>query len=112
MRHETNNRFKVKLNGTSNLSKKFIERVNREDFEESLKSAIDNLATEDAKNLFRELRPTLNLTGATVGYSPMERKHTTSHLHALKHIFGLSFMWLTFAPNAASCPLVIKLACH
>ena len=110
MRHETIHNVKLKINGSSYRANQFITKVNEEDFIDRLKNSVDDPTSDDAKNLLNELVDTISITGSNIGFSPLERKNTLTHLYALKHMFGLPFLWLTFSPNASSCPMVLKLA--
>ena len=110
MRHETMRQAKVKIEGKSKPAEVFIEKCNEEGFEERLKNTVADSNTKDARKLMREIRPILSVTGSNIGWSPFEHKNTVSHLFSLKYLFGLPCVWLTFAPNASNCPLVIKLS--
>ena len=111
-RAEVNGSVSVKINSRDNRTADFIELVNSEGFDEKLRIATENSASDEASELNKTLLPLVQIVGHKVKWSAIERKGTLGRLYAMYHFFSLPFIFGTISPSMRDSRLAIRLCSH
>ena len=98
-RAEVNSSVSVKINSRDNRTADFIELVNSEGFDEKLRVATENRASDEASELNKTLLPLVQIVGHKVKWSAIERKGTLGRLYAMYYFFSTIYFWDNIAIN-------------
>ena len=109
IRHETNLRVSMRVKGNDEKTRKLTELINEPDFEERLRKAVDDPMGDDAQKISKKVLPFLKIVGSQVKWSSFERSNALTHLYAMNHFFGLSFLFVTLSPSMRNSPLALRL---
>ena len=108
MRHENNMKVSLRIDANTEMSRKFVAFVNSEEFDSLCVAAAQNPKGKSARVLLAKIRPLVAVSGQTTKWSALERAASKSKLFSMAQVFGPSALFVTFAPKALDCPLVIK----
>ena len=86
-RAEVNSSVSVRINSRNNRTADFIRLVNEEGFDDKLRMAVENSASDEAAELKKTLIPLVQIVGHNVKWSAIERKGTLGRLYAMFHFF-------------------------
>lgn len=109
-RHEAAKTVAAKMKSNPKRMEDFITYINEVTFEDDLVNAIKFPTSYEAKNILKNLLPTLNITGSSVPFGPLERNKSLSELYALCQHFGLPTWFITISPSDIDSTLVMKLS--
>ena len=109
IRHETNMRVSMRVKGNDEKTRKLTKLINEPDFEERLRKAVDDPMGDDAQKISKSVLPFLKIVGSQVKWSSFERSNALTHLYAMNHFFGLSFLFVTVSPSLRNSPLALRL---
>jgi hypothetical protein len=109
-RHEAAQTVAAKIKAHPQKMDKFINYVNDSNFFHDLENAITHPNSKEAKNIMKNILPTLNITGANVTFGPIERNKSLSKLYALCQHFGLPTWFITISPSDIDSSMVMKLS--
>ena len=104
-----NSSVSVKINSRDNRTADFIELVNSEGFDEKLRVATENRASDEASELHKTLLPLVQIVGHKVKWSAIERKGTLGRLYAMYYFFSLLCIFGTILPSMRDSRLAIRL---
>ena len=108
MRHENNMKVALRIDANTEMSKKFVKFVNSEEFDSLCDAAALNPNGKSARQLLARIRPLVAVSGQTTKWSSLERAACKSKLFSLAQVFNPGALFVTFAPKALDCPIVIK----
>ena len=108
MRHENNMKVALRIDANTEMSKKFVKFVNSDEFDNLCAAAAINPKGKSARTLLARIRPLVAVSGQTTKWSSLERAACKSKLFTLAQVFNPGALFVTFAPKALDCPLVIK----
>jgi len=108
MRHDNNMNVALRINANTELSRKFVKFVNSEDFERLCIAAAANPKGKCARILLAKVRPLVAVSGQTTKWSALERSACKGKLFSMAQIFTPSALFVTFAPKALDCDLVVR----
>ena len=108
MRHDNNMKVSLRIDANTEMSRKFVEFVNSEDFDSLCVAAAQNPKGKSARVLLAKIRPLIAVSGQTTKWSALERAASKSKLFSMAQVFTPSALFVTFAPKALDCPLVIR----
>ena len=100
IRHDTNLKVSVKVQGNDAMTQELTRLVNQEDFEVKLLTAIRNPTSVDAKEISGKVLPLLKIVGSRVGWPSFERSNKLTRLYAMNQFFGTSFICHTVTIHA------------
>ena len=109
-RAEVNSSVSVRINSRNNRTADFIRLVNEEGFDDKLRMAVENSASDEAAELKKTLIPLVQIVGHNVKWSAIERKGTLGRLYAMFHFFSLPFIFGTISPSMRDSRLAIRLS--
>ena len=92
-RAEVNSSVSVRINSRNNRTADFIRLVNEDGFDDKLRVATENRASDEAAELKKTLIPLVQIVGHNVKWSAIERKGTLGRLYAMFH-FSLCHLYL------------------
>ena len=108
MRHDNNMKVSLRIDANTEMSKKFVKFVNSEEFDSLCDAAALDPNGKSARILLAKIRPLVAVSGQTTRWSALERAACKSKLFSLAQVFNPGALFVTFAPKALDCPLVIK----
>jgi len=99
-RAEVNSSVSVRINSHNNRTADFIRLVNEEGFDDKLRVATENSASDEAAELKKTLIPLVQIVGHNVKWSAIERKGTLGRLYAMFHFFfSANYIWNNITIN-------------
>jgi hypothetical protein len=108
MRHDNNRTVALRINANTTMSTKFVEFVNSDEFDRLCIAAAANPKGKEARILLARVRPLVSISGKTTKWSALERAAAKGKLFSMAQVFTPSALFVTFAPKALDCELVIK----
>ena len=108
MRSENNINISLRIDATTEMSKRFVEFVNSKECDKLCEAALANPKGKEAKILLSKIRPLIQICGIRTKWSPFERGACKGKLFSMAQIFTAPSLFLTLSPKALRCLLVIR----
>ena len=108
MRHDNNLSVALRINASTELSRKFVDFINSEEFDRLCTLAAANPKGKEARVLLAKVRPFVSTSGKTTKWSALERAAVKGKLFSMAQVFNPSALFLSFSPKALDCELVVR----
>ena len=90
------------------MSKKFVDFANSEECDKLCNLAKANPKGKHARILLAKIRPVVTISGQTTKWSVLERAACKGKLFSMGQIFTPNALFVTVAPKALDCELVVR----
>ena len=107
-RHDNNRAVSLRINASTQLSKRFVEFVNSEEFDRLCIAAAANSKGKEARILLAKVRPLVSVCGRSTKWSALERSAVQGKLFSMAQVFTPFSLFVTYSPKALDCELVIR----
>jgi hypothetical protein len=108
MRSQNNMSVSLRIDATTEMSKKFVDFVNSEECDKLCDAALANPKGRAARILLSKIRPLIQICGTRTKWCPFERMACKGKLFSMAQIFNPFSLFMTVSPKALDCLLVIK----
>ena len=108
MRSQNNMSVSLRIDASTEMSKKFVDFVNSEECDKLCEAALANPKGREAQILKSKIRPLIQICGSRTKWCPFERAACKGKLFSMAQIFSPHSLFMTVSPKALDCLLVIK----
>ena len=108
MRAENNMNVSLRIDATTEMSKKFVDFVNSEECDKLCEATLANRKGRQAQILLSKIRPLIQICGSRTKWCSFERAACKGKLFSMAQIFNPPSLFITISPKALDCLLVIK----
>ena len=108
MRHQNNLSASLRIDTNTEMSTKFVEFINSEEYDRLCIAAAANPKGKEARVLLSKIRPMISISGTSTKWSPLERAACKGKLFSMAQTFSPFALFATLSPKALDCDLVIK----
>jgi hypothetical protein len=109
-RHAASRAAVLRVRNSRGAINEFIAMTSEDTFKLRLSLAVDDPDSDDAKFLARKILPLMTSVGATVPYSPSERKDMFSRFVSSMYQYGAGFLFVSAAFDDKAHVFAVRLA--